>query len=282
MNVSKYILACVLTFLSISFAYAAPVTITNGSNAKTGQFPFMVELELQGQPVIPSHMGACGGTLWVLTAGHCADDYFKGYMPQAIIGATTLTNADKPNYQVINVDKIFIHPNFKKYRTTKSKGNLAYDFALLHLTHPSTIKPISLIGSHINLTQVGKVATVIGWGSTGKTGSDQLKFANVSIDTGATCNKYYTFNNTPWFNNNLMICTGSLSKLRTNAARGDSGGPLIANDLKTNKRYLVGVVSWGDPNDPTFQENHPVVYARVAAVQSWINNTINDFDETGK
>ena len=87
----------------------------------------------------------------------------------------------------------------------------------------------------------------------------------------------YKYKGVQWFNNTIMICAGSTSGIRYNAARGDSGGPLIV--MNDNHTYLVGVVSWGDPNDPGFQKAHPAVYARVSAVENWIFSTITTYDE---
>lgn len=268
-----------VTLIGISPAYAMP-QITNGQPAAIGQFPWDVEILLQGSPVTPSTMGGCGGMLiapdWVLTAAHCAADYFSGYMPQAVVGATSLSKED--HYQVINVDKIFIDPNYIKYESTKKYGNSAYDFALLHLVKPAKNKPLSLIGSHIQLVAPYKRAITMGWGNTGRGGESQkLMYVNMPIDQAAACKSLYKYKGVQWFNNTIMICAGSTSGIRYNAARGDSGGPLIV--MNDNHTYLVGVVSWGDPNDPGFQKAHPAVYARVSAVENWIFSTITTYDE---
>ena len=54
--------------------------------------------------------------------------------------------------------------------------------------------------------------------------------------------------------------------------QGDSGGPLLMF-TSTNVWQQVGVTSNGDG---CAQPNKPGVYTRVAAYQSWINETMNE------
>lgn len=66
-----------------------------------------------------------------------------------------------------------------------------------------------------------------------------------------------------------MICAGDFGVGGKDSCQGDSGGPLSANGT------LYGIVSWGMGCG---QPEYPGVYTNVAALRSWILETIKEFE----
>lgn len=62
-----------------------------------------------------------------------------------------------------------------------------------------------------------------------------------------------------------MFCAGDILKGGIDSCQGDSGGPLAQNGV------LTGVVSWGFE---CARPGYPGVYARVGALQSWIQSKL--------
>ncbi|RXM92129.1 Chymotrypsin-like protease CTRL-1 [Acipenser ruthenus] len=88
-----------------------------------------------------------------------------------------------------------------------------------------------------------------------------LQQVAVPLLTPSYCRQY-------WGNkiSDLMICAGASG---ASSCQGDSGGPLVCE--RSGTWDLVGIVSWGS-QDCNVQA--PAVYARVAALRSWIDNTV--------
>ncbi|POM71033.1 Serine protease family S01A [Phytophthora palmivora] len=221
--------------------------IYGGSEADASKFPFVVSLredEAGGSTY-------CGGTLiasqYVVTAGHCVKtDEATIY---ASIGSAF--GSGSGDGQQVKVIEGYRHPMYNK------TAHL-YDVGVLKLEKEVTTDTIDLSATDGSDNEVGTVATVSGWGLT-ENGSQSLVMeqVNVQIISNAECNKQYSDRITEG-----MLCAGDGNGKDT--CNGDSGGPLIANNV------LIGIVSWGGKCGV-----NAGVYTRVSYVLDFINDIVS-------
>ncbi|KAL4154866.1 hypothetical protein PRNP1_006980 [Phytophthora ramorum] len=218
--------------------------IFGGSEADASQFPYIVSLREDGA----DESTYCGGTLiasqYVVTAAHCVKtDEATIY---ASIGSAF--GSGSGGGEQLKVIEGYKHPMY-------NKSEHLYDIGVLKLEKEVSVSTIDLCAADGSDNQVGTVATVRGWGLT-ENGSESLmlKEVNVQIVSNAECNKEYSDRITEG-----MLCAGDGNG--RDSCNGDSGGPLIANDV------LVGIVSWGGKCGV-----NAGVYTRVSYVLDYIND----------
>jgi secreted trypsin-like serine protease len=222
--------------------------IYGGSEADASQFPYIVSLREDDA----DSNTYCGGTLiasqYVVTAAHCVKtDEATIY---ASIGSA-FGSGSSADGQVVKVIEGFRHPMY-------NKSEHLYDVGVLKLETEVSTDTIDLCASDGSDNEVGTVATVRGWGLT-ENGSQSLMMeeVNVQIVSNAECNKEYSDRITDG-----MLCAGDGNG--KDSCNGDSGGPLIENDV------LVGIVSWGGKCGV-----NSGVYTRVSYVLDYINDIVN-------
>ncbi|XP_076227354.1 transmembrane protease serine 9 [Nomia melanderi] len=236
--------------------------ITDGIDAKPGEFPYQVSIEW-GIPPLKPYAHACGGSIlnekYILTAGHCV---LKVGKLRVVAGRYYLNKAES-SQQVINVVKSVVHSGYKG-------GVAQHDIALLKLESPlklnKLVAPVKLPKQ--GEKQVGE-AVLSGWGSVSKkivpVLPTVLQKAYVPILDNAECYKELTSQPAVGQQPELFdtqVCSGAAGK-EVSACSGDSGGPLAQNGVQ------VGIVSWGMM--PCGVSHMPSVYTRVASYVDWIH-----------
>ena len=261
--------------LDIKDPALAPVEETSkilgGVQAAPGAWPWIAALLYANDSNVYSAQ-FCSGVLidksWVLTAAHCV----QGMSAQGIqvaVGAwdlTAFTGSRTP------VRSIRIHPQF-------SSTSLYNDIALVELSVPSSIQPITLFsGESVDNTPpslLGKLVTVLGWGVADSTTSwyypEILRQVSLPVVADSTCNDIYINPVLP-----SQFCAGYWEG--KDACEGDSGGPAV---VQVDGQWVhAGIVSAGVSCQEYFGWYGK--YTRTSAYLSFIRQYAPSVVVTGK
>ena len=191
------------------------------------KYPFMVSV--QGSGYWSGHF--CGGSLvredWVVTAAHCVEGESASSI-SVKIGMHNIngTMGSETRY----ADQIIVHPSY-------SGWSLNNDYALIHLTQPSSFEPIQLVTSDSHDNEP-VMSTTMGWGATSSGGGSSQVLLEVDVPIDDSCGSYSNSDIT-----NNMVCAGD-GNGGEDSCQGDSGGPLIMTN-SDGEYELIGIVSWG-------------------------------------
>ncbi|XP_029163066.1 mite allergen Der p 3-like [Nylanderia fulva] len=225
--------------------------IINGEDVAPGEIPYQVSLQNRKTS---SHF--CGGSIlneyYVITAAHCV----KNRIPADITIVVGTVNLNRSGVSRI-IRQIISH---EKYDPDNSWLN---DIALIQVFTP--FKPSSYIGfvtlpKQDEIVQQGTAARVSGFGrlSEDGPGSKILQRATIYIVDQEYCKNMY--NKILYNIYDSQICANN-PNISKGSCKGDSGGPLIANEK------LVGLVSWAKGCSLT---DYPTVYTRIPSYIDWI------------
>ncbi|KAL1398337.1 hypothetical protein pipiens_009057 [Culex pipiens pipiens] len=209
-------------------------------------------LEVPYQISLQDYRHYCGGSIigenWVLTAGHCANEYEVGLYVR--VGSSLHGSGG----QLVPVKRVIQHPQYNPKTSD-------FDFSLLELEQPVQLSEEFFaveLPEQDQEVEDGQLLQVSGWGATQNPSESNgpLRATNVPAVSQEECRESYGTNQIT----DRMICAGYQAGGK-DACQGDSGGPLVEG------KTLVGVVSWGIG---CAEPGYPGVYSRVAAVRDWI------------
>uniref|UniRef100_A0A8C3YV50 Serine protease 56 n=1 Tax=Catagonus wagneri TaxID=51154 RepID=A0A8C3YV50_9CETA len=233
--------------------------IVGGSAAAPGAWPWLVRLQLGGQPL-------CGGVLvaasWVLTAAHC----FAGAQNELLWTVTLAEGSRGEKAEEVPVNRILPHPKFDP-RTFHN------DLALVQLWTPvspaGAARPVCL-PQEPQEPPAGTACAIAGWGALFEDGpeAEAVREARVPLLSPDTCRRALG----PGLHPSSMLCAGYLAG-GIDSCQGDSGGPLTCSEPGPRPReVLYGVTSWGDGCG---EPGKPGVYTRVAVFKGWLQEQMS-------
>jgi trypsin len=162
--------------------------------------------------------------------------------------------------EVHQAEKIIVHPKYNGITND-------YDFALVKIKKESKYTPVQI--NRTELDGLNLMFTVIGWGVT-REGyfrlPEKLQKVDVPNVSQKDCQASYGVDRIT----ESMICAGYKEGLK-DSCQGDSGGPMI--EYRSGVPFLVGAVSWGIG---CARPEKYGVYAKVSAVQEWIDTLLKD------
>lgn len=202
------------------------------------------------------------GTLFhddlVLTAAHC-------YHQAALRNFELYVGGDgiKTSGEGMLAEAAYVHPRWD------SDMSNAYDFMVLKLPKRITNVPFVELNTDANYPTDSMPnpddleLTVIGHGlleAGGKWEDTPDRMQEAKVQYMNNCSQYYN-TQTSFINAAIAFCAG-LPEGGKDTCQGDSGGPILDASGKQ-----VGVTSWGSGCG---KEGKPGVYARVSAVDRWL------------
>ena len=236
--------------------------IMGGELSPAGVYPWAVSIGLKD--IAPRDGHFCGGSFiapdWVMTAAHCVKADSLGKI-QVYGGSNSLESGGS----IFPVDRVIVH---EKY----DDGSQENDVALLHVTKRYTDQLLRLItpAEVEQLTAVGTIAIVVGWGLTaeGTEVQNAQRRVSVQIVSNGTCNGLAAYAGAVAGG---MLCAG-FPEGGKDSCQGDSGGPLVVA-APGGGYYQIGIVSWGEGCG---RPNKFGVYTRVADIEPWVAEKIGE------
>ncbi|XP_021190228.2 trypsin CFT-1 [Helicoverpa armigera] len=251
-----------LALLGSAFAVPRSASrIVGGSATDISAYPFMSNMQYHWWGIW--WMQSCGGSLLtstaVLSAAHCF--YGDRASEWRVLLGSSLSNSGSLHL----INSITLHPQY-------NHSSLNFDVAIVRLSNPAiysnNVQPGSIAGSNYHVAD-GTSVTHVGWGALWYDGpaSNQLMHVDINVINQQLCAERYAYLKTqPRYENwpdvtDNMMCAGILNVGGKDACSGDSGGPLLHNNV------IVGITSWGfECADPFY----PGVSARVSYFTNWI------------
>lgn len=241
--------------------------VVGGSAADPGSLPWLAQITVtEGQ-----YTESCTGTVissdLVLTAGHCVANETTGAFndPSQYTVTTGTEDLADPARQVSGVTQLFLDGYVP---STDDR-----DVGILELATPTTAPAIQLATSSASL-YAGDEVVIAGWGLTDPSDQsipDQLQYASTVVQSPGFCATHGGSNFA--FDAATELCTLDPPYYDDSICFGDSGGPVIANDLQgePGTPTEIGVIDSTINNCST---TSPDYYARIDSFLPWADQLI--------
>ncbi|GMR52820.1 hypothetical protein PMAYCL1PPCAC_23015 [Pristionchus mayeri] len=199
--------------------------------------------------------GSVISSQWILTSASYVSGSTKPKDYRVQAGVFDESNKKEPTEQVMNVQAIYVHPQYDGSHN---------DVALLQLSTPLRFdqftQPVCLPANDFNAISAGQYQWFTGWGYTTNyqlgNPTKQLQQSQLYIDPLSVCTNYYK--DTIW---DSQLCVGTPQKTTCNY---DLGGPLVQQN-SAGTWYQYGVSSYRAKSCDAAS-----VFARVSSYCSWI------------
>ncbi|XP_045778977.1 trypsin CFT-1-like [Maniola jurtina] len=232
--------------------------IAGGEVADIIQYPFATAL--LNNIGSTSFRQVCGGTILsstaILSAASCFvidDQITPARAWRARVGSTS----SETRGLLYIISRITTHPLF-------ASATRVNDIAVIRTTatiaFSAAVQPAYIAGGAYK-TNANEQVMAIGWGATSDTGPSSPELRHVQLwlnDQHVCADRYETLNFTV---TDAMLCAGWLDVGIRGQCAGDTGGPLLHNDV------VVGVFSWSHGCAHTL---FPNINTRVAPLSRWI------------
>ncbi|XP_070497170.1 uncharacterized protein [Chironomus tepperi] len=242
-------------------------TITNGSRAILGQFPYQVAITMN----MAGGQAVCGGSLikhkWVLTSAHCIRNIYTNFrVTFATLNA--FTGSHEWRSDIIPRGNLHIHPEFNITLIPNNIGLIYVSDMPETLTNSPNVGFVEMPNdAEANLNLIGRTGTTSGYGRTidnVNLWDPILHYTTHDIIANNVCESVYNVNLS---NRNLCVDTTTGGS----PCASDAGGPMTIQ-INPERRILVGIVGI----TPSFCTiGNPGIYESVAAHRDWIERTIN-------